>query len=110
MKNSTEAKWRRLVSEQERSGQTAKAFAESRGVSLCTLYWWRSRLSRQPPATPSAPALVHIAVRDDRRVGGDARPRTAAFELHIRDDLMIRVPAGFDDGDLRRLLEALRPC
>jgi hypothetical protein len=113
MKNSTEAKWRRLVSEQEQSGQTAKAFAACRGVSLCTLYWWRSRLSRQSTTTsapPTAPALVPIAVRDDRRVGGDARPRTAAFELHLRGDLMIRVPAGFDDGDLRRLLEALQPC
>lgn len=113
MKISTEAKWRRLVQEQERSGQTVKAFAACRGVSLYTLYWWRSRLSRQSAATsvpPAAPALVQIAVRDDRRFDGDARPRSAGFELHLRDDLVIRVPAGFDGGDLRRLLEALQPC
>lgn len=112
MKNSTETKWRRLVQEQEQSGQTVKAFAACRGVSLYTLYWWRSRLSRRSAATstPPAPALVQIAVRDDRRVGGDARPRTARFELQLRDDLVIRVPAGFDSGDLRRLLEALQPC
>ena len=108
-----ETKWRRVVQEQEQSGQTVKAFAAYRGVSLYTLYWWRSRLSRQSAATsapPAAPALVQIAVRDDRRFCDDAKPRTAAFEVNLRDDLMIRVPAGFDAGDLRRLLEALQPC
>ena len=110
MKNTTEARWRRLIQEQEQSGRTVRAFAADRGLSLSTVYWWRSKLSRRSPTAPVVPAMVEVAVRDIGRPSISAKDRLAAFELQIRGDMTLRIPPGFDSNELRRLLETLQPC
>lgn len=93
-----ESKWRALIAEQERSGQSVREFAAARGVAAGTLYWWRSRL-RDPSEDLVRVAVVEGAVADSSWCG--------SFELQL-GDVTLRIPAGFDDGDLRRLLQALR--
>jgi hypothetical protein len=34
-------------------------------------------------------------------------PDRPPFELHFRDDRRLKIPSGFDAGDLARLLEVL---
>lgn len=105
----TEAKWRALIATQEKSGLSVRAFAEARGIPVTTLYWWRSRLARGTRAvTTTVPALVRIAVRDEEACRLPSRPD--AFELRLRGGIRVRVPARFEDGDLRRLLEVLQRC
>ncbi len=90
--------WRALIAAQERSGQSVREFAATRGFAAGTMYWWRSRLRERRED------LVRVAVVEPAAV-----PRSAMtdFELQL-GEITVRVPAGFDDSELRRLLQALR--
>jgi hypothetical protein len=102
MTKTTEAKWRGLIAEQERSGLTARDYAASRGIAPATLYWWRSRLGRS-----RMPALVPVEVVDyggaGVRHGGDG-----SFEVHFESGVALMVRTGFDEEELRRLVRVLR--
>ncbi|HZO13943.1 MAG TPA: hypothetical protein VFB62_11815 [Polyangiaceae bacterium] len=100
MTKTSEEKWRRLIAAQEKSGLGVREFAESRGLAPATMYWWRCRLRDR------ATTLVPVAVIDDDVESGRSTA-TAPFELTV-DSLTLRIPPGFDEGDLRRLVRALR--
>src|SRR5262245_35971449 len=100
MTKTTEAKWRALIAAQEKSGLGVREFAESRGLAPATMYWCRCRLRER------LASLVPVAVVDDK-VGIKMSTTKVAFELTI-DDVTVRIPPGFDEGDLRRLVRALR--
>lgn len=108
--------WRRLVGEWRGSGLPCKAFASARGVHPHTLSWWAWRLESRSPgrgqarrsrvgrsaasaASPAAPRFVEVVVSDGPAVPLD-------FVVEVRD-LRVRVPVGFDAGELRRLVGAL---
>lgn len=101
MTKTTEAKWRALIAAQEKSGLTARAFAESRGITPTTMYWWRCRLRRRPARAELVQVVEHEVAVDDHRGSAD-------FELRIDSAVTLRIPAGFDEGELRRLVRALR--
>lgn len=98
MTKTAESKWRSLIAEQERSGLTARAFAESRGITPTTLYWWRSRLRQRGAALVPVTVVAH-----DEGAGKES----GAFELEF-GEMTRRIPRGFAETDLRRLLQALR--
>jgi hypothetical protein len=100
----TEAKWRALIAEQEGSGLTARAFAASRGITAATLYWWRSRLGQRRASSDLVPVEIvehGVSVETRRATGVD-------FQVQLESGTTLHVPAGFDEGDLRRLVRALR--
>ena len=98
MANTAETKWRALITAQEKSGQGVRAFAATRGINAATLYWWRSRLRRR--ANDLVP--VTFVEHSDR-----CESRGEAFELQL-GEMTLRIPGGFAESDLRRLLQALR--
>jgi hypothetical protein len=100
MTKTSEEKWRALIAPQEKSGLGVREFAESRGLVPATMYWWRCRLRERPTS------LVPLAVIE-RDVEIRRSTTSAAFELTF-DSLTVRIPPGFDEGDLRRLVRALR--
>ena len=66
--SSRESEIRRLLAEQERSGQTIGAFARAKGMSPHTLYWWRCELRRrQRRGKQKRAELVEVTV-----TGGDS--------------------------------------
>jgi transposase-like protein len=106
---STTDRWRRLVSDLERSGLPVRAFAASVDVNPSTLTWWRSQLRqgsarRTPLAAASGPpaaAFVELEVYS---------PRSAPPSLRVclRDSrVSIDVAAGADLAWLRQVVEAL---
>ncbi len=105
------AEWERLIREQERSGQTATAFARARGIRPDTLKWWRWRLGRtakteRPRARPASVKLLSVRPVDDgRAVAGD--PPTPVWELVSPTGHELRVydPAGL--GVLKAALTAV---
>ena len=110
----SEARWRRLIAEQERSGCNVREFAEERGISAWSLYGWRSRLGVAGGRGRGRTArrrdgdeaeLVAVDV-----VGGSARTLAAPeSELVIElDDVRVRVPSGFDADEVARLVRVLR--
>jgi hypothetical protein len=101
MTKTTEARWRRLITAQEKSGLTAREFAATQGMAAATLYWWRSKLRRD------GTKLVPVQVVEQRREV-EAGSSFNSFELQVDGTMTLRVPAGFDEAELRRLIRALR--
>jgi len=101
MTKKTEAKWRRLIAAQSRSGLTVREFAAAQGVTAATLYWWRSKLRRgRAPLVP-----VRVVEQEPGHQGGGA---SSSFELQVDGAVTVRVSAGFDEAELRLLIRALR--
>ena len=76
-------------------------FAVAQGIASSTLYWWRSKLRRDRAA------LVPVrVVEPEARHEGGATP--GSFEVLVDGAMTLRVPAGFDEAELRRLIRALR--
>jgi hypothetical protein len=104
-----EVRWRALIREQESSGESVWAFAQRRGLSAATLYWWRSRLRRR-----SARPGVRLQLAPVTIVPSESRPRpstASSFDLELASGRRLRVPADFDANALRRLVATLeRGC
>ncbi len=59
-----EAEFRKLVKAQERSGLSIREFAEGEGITVQTLYWWRSELRRRDRArTQDSTDFVRVSVK-----------------------------------------------
>ncbi|MFT5993671.1 MAG: hypothetical protein ACI82G_002675 [Bradymonadia bacterium] len=61
-KNRSESDWSRICARHERSGMTARAFAEAHDLNYKTLLWWRSRLRSlaETPVESSAQRFVEV--------------------------------------------------
>ena len=99
----TAAERSRIVEEFRRSGLTRAKFAPSVGVSAWTLSQWASRERMERGGLSRA--------RLDVQVFDPNAPARGAFELIFSSKLSLRVPAGFDGDELRRLISILsEPC
>jgi|JI8StandDraft_1071087.scaffolds.fasta_scaffold368497_1 hypothetical protein len=98
-----------LISEQERSGLSVREFAERRGVRTSTLNWWRWNLRRRSVGVSSESsvrgAMIPVTVVNDREER--ASPGSTIL-VRLPDGLEIEVSSGFDGGEIKRLIEALR--
>jgi len=106
----TRSDYEKLLTEQESSGLSLRAFAESRGVNVATFYGWHRRLRpKRAQHKKGGPALVPVRVVDPVTEAtpacGPAPPQT--FEVTIPGERVISVPVGFDAQELRRLLSVL---
>jgi transposase-like protein len=95
-------KWRGLVSEQKRSGQSVAAFCGERGISAPQLFAWRKRLNQ-------AGMEQFVAVQV---VGAGGPPQSPAatsraIEIRLGDGRSMMVEPGFDAAHLRALLAVL---
>ena len=92
----------------ERSGLSLQAFAEREGVSAVRLGRWRRRLEAE---LGSAPAFVEVAA-GSQRFGESATEPASTFEVVLDSGRRVRVPVGFDEAALHRLLVVLEalPC
>jgi transposase len=91
--------WAKRVERWKRSGLTAAVFAQREGLNAGTLFWWSSKLGR---AQRTPRPVVEVVV-----VPSMAAVRTTALAVEVRDGVRVRVPAGFDEDTLRRLLRLL---
>ena len=109
-----EARWGEHVRAWRASGQTARAFAMSRGISDSSLRWWEKQLAKRsaasaPPPSPVArpskpttrsPSLARV-VRP-----GEAVDEDAGIALVV-GEITIAVRRGFDRTLLREVVQAL---
>jgi len=96
----------------ERSGLTLTAFAIGEGLDPQRLSRWRRRLGGA-----ASPVFEEVVVADPVAsiLDSDAarRAERELFEVVLASGRVVRVPASFDAGALRRLLavaEEVRPC
>jgi hypothetical protein len=103
--------YRRLLKEQEESGQSLRAFAAQRGLSQWTLYGWRVKLgrtrarrgTRQPSPLDAGPGFVAVDVVD-------GVPGAPSIEVALSDGLRVRMPRDTTVARLVELVRALRSC
>ena len=98
---------RALVREHDRRGVSWASLAEREGMALGTLSWWRSEIRRRDRERTRLEVDRFVEVD----VAASGIPVSMpSFELALPDGRVLRIPAGFDLEDLRRLLTALAPC
>jgi hypothetical protein len=88
-------KWRRLISEQMRSGKSVAAFCRERKLCAPHFYWWKKRLRENTTAR-----FVEVQVAEaPSNVPGDSR-----IEVRLQNGRSLMVGRGFDPEHVRGLL------
>ena len=111
VRGQAEAYYRELLSEQEGSGQSLRAFAAERGLSPWTLYGWRVKLGRARArrgsrrAAPQGIGAGFVAVDV---VGGTQG--VSDIEVVLADGCRVCVPRDTTTVRLVELVRALRSC
>lgn len=95
-----------VIDEFERSEMTVGEFAQARGFSKWQIYEWRRRIRRlREEEGKSGPGdSLFVAVHSAGLSSGER------FELELSHGRRVRVPTGFNAGDLRRLIEVIESC
>jgi hypothetical protein len=96
------AKWRGLVSEQGRTGQSVAAFC--REGSLCTsqFFAWKKRLRQAATGQ-----FVEVQVVGTGKAAQVTAAHSRAIEIRLCDGRSVFVEPGFDANHLRTLLAVL---
>jgi len=102
--------WREHVQRWKDGGLTARQYAAETGINVHTLTTWSSRLRREAGTTVAprngrslAPRFVEVAAEGVTAADG----RAAVLEIVV-GDATVRVPVGFDEATLARLLAVVR--
>lgn len=108
--------WAKRVERWKDSGLSAKEFAAETGLNARSLSWWRWRLAGGEP-TKSSRKRTRPSKRPAKITKAAPTPLsfvelTAAvvrepLEIVLPTTLRVRVPIGFDDATLVRLLDVL---
>ena len=85
-------KWRKLVSEQARSGQTVIAFCRERGLCRPYFFTWKKRLQEDTQAK-----FLEVQV-------AESAPSGDAVEIRLQNGRSLMVRPGFDSEHVRALL------
>src|SRR5437660_8107352 len=88
-------KWRELISEQARSGQTVTAFCRERGLCRPYFFVWKKRLEEDTPTK-----FVEVQVAGH----GPSTPGDSSVEIRLRNGRSLMVRPGFDAEHVRALL------
>ena len=96
------AKWRGLVSDQKRSGQSVAAFCRERGLCAPHFFAWKKRLSQA-----TAEQFVEVRVAGAGHAAQPSVARSRAIEIRLGSGRSVLVEPGFDADHLRTLLAAL---
>lgn len=100
--------YRRVLDQQRLSHLSVSEVADEVGVAPATLYSWRRRLSSSFSAgTAPSPGLIRVELR---REEDGAPERGQPFVVRLDQGRSLEVPAGFDAGELARVLEVLATC
>jgi hypothetical protein len=106
--SAAEAKWAKRVARLERSGVSSRTFAAREGLKAGSVSYWKWRLSQRGRARPAAVAPLRFVELTGRQ-GPSAAPAPPApgFEVVLATGRKVRVPGGFDAGELGRLVAVL---
>ena len=98
----------RIVAESYAPGASATAVAVRHGLHRNQIFAWRRQLRNHPALIDGAlPQFVPVALASPAETGAASAGRSSRIEV-IAAGLTIRLGAGFDSGDLRRVLQIVR--
>jgi hypothetical protein len=88
-------KWRELISEQARSGQTVTAFCRERGLCRPYFFAWKKRLR-----VDTTPKFLEVQLRETT----PSAARDTRVEIRLSNGRSLVVGRGFDAEQVRALL------
>lgn len=88
-------KWRRLIREQARSGQTVTAFCREHGLCRSYFFAWKKRLPESAPTK-----FLEVKVKEPAQSASN----DAVVEILLENGRSLRVRPGFDVEHVRALL------
>jgi hypothetical protein len=97
------SKWRNLISEQGRSGQSVAAFCRERGLLKHQFFYWKQRLLET-----AAPQFVAVQIANAKQAPARAALSTS-IEVRLSHGRSLLVGPNFDADHLRALLAVLEP-
>lgn len=97
------AKWRKVVSEQGRSGQSVAGFCRERGLCAPQFFAWKKRL-REAEAPQFVEVKVAAIATTEAASPEFSAPNGAAIEIRLQNDRSLLVRPGFDAQHLRAVL------
>ena len=99
------ARWRALIAEHEKSGQSVAAFCRERGLRDGPFYEWKKRL-RSAETSPFV--AVEIAATETAAMPlADAPVSSIPMEIRLRHGRSLLVGPNFEVAHLLRLLQVL---
>ena len=120
MARASRAEWAKRVERWRDSGLSAKEYASETGLKATTLSYWKWRLGAAERGRSSGPRPVGLrtimgrspaAARAPRFVEVTPAVQTPSAEpltLELQGAIMVRVPVGFDEETLVRVLRVVR--
>ncbi len=96
--------WRPIIRKLEASGLNAVQFARRYGLVANTLRWWRGEFRNEHSAEIE---FVELELVDEEEEDDDFEEVPDLFVELGDSGIGIRVPFGFDAGELRRVVRAL---
>jgi hypothetical protein len=97
-----EAYWREQIAACAASGMSAVRYCRESGIPIAKYRWWKGELKRRN-AVAVLPALF-AEVRPVLRCGAVPSP---SIEVVLGGERVVRVPAGFDETTLMRVVRVL---
>lgn len=98
-------KWKALVEEQERSGQTQKQFCKERGLVLSQFVYYRS-VVRMPMPTHEKPSSTVIPITIKSAKNGSE----SQIKLILPNGFQCALPISIDPAYVKCLMKALLSC
>jgi transposase-like protein len=96
------AKWRGLVAEQTRSGQSVAAFCRERGICAPHFFAWKKRLSQD-----GTEQFVAVQIAEAGELSQPPAVHSRAIEVRLGGGRSVVVEPGFDAAHLRAVVAAL---
>lgn len=120
MSRVSRAEWAKRVDRWKDSGLSAKAFASETGLKATSLTFWSWKLRRDEAAGRAKPVLTagrgrrseanapSVPARRFVEVSAEISTHAASMiELVLNHGIHVRVPSGFDEATLTRLVRAV---
>lgn len=104
------AHWQSVLGEWKTSGQSPADFCARRSIPFSKFRWWRGHIekrARPSRAASSKLTFLPLVVRGDAEGAEATKPDAPPLELVLRGGCVVRVPSGFDEASLVRLVAVL---
>ncbi len=109
--------WRERIADQQRGGESVRAFCRERGLRETSFYYWRKEIrlrdsenAGNADASGRSPGLAPVVVIDEPLDRAAASAPATAIEIVLGDGTTVRVPPGSTREQLAKVLSVLEPA
>jgi hypothetical protein len=95
-----EAKWRRILARQDKSGLSVRGFCQRERLPESAFYAWRRTIQHRDVQRTPAPAFVPLMVQTDAAADG-------AVIVQLRGGRVLRLPLSMPPAQLAALVHAI---